>query len=177
MKDFIDVPIRQLKQSELNEVRNEMIMSQLDRCVLCGTKLSDEKSTPHMDHDHNTGHMRAVLCRSCNVYEGVVIHKFTRSGLKGRGMDYIQWLKNLVEYLEKDYSDNDYHPQHPKDQTSIFSRLTIKEQKEHLTKLDIAFLEKAKKADLVKIYRKSFIHNPRCDFNNNKYSYEDKEGS
>ncbi|AUR85879.1 hypothetical protein NVP1081O_144 [Vibrio phage 1.081.O._10N.286.52.C2] len=160
---------KQLKQSDLVETRNDLIMGQLDRCVLCNCKLSEETSTPHTDHDHNTGHIRGVLCRGCNTYEGVVIHKFGRSGLKGRGINYVQWLRNLVDYLEADYSDNDFHPQHPKDQTKIFARLKLQEQKDHLTSLGIKYPEKCKKADLEKLYRKSFLDDPRCDFDNGKY--------
>lgn len=166
---------RQLKQSDLREVRNELTMSQLDKCALCGAKLSDEKRTPHTDHCHETGFMRGILCATCNTTEGIIIHKFGRSGLKGRGIDYLQWLRNLVDYLEADYSDNDYHPQHPKDQTKIFSRLKLQEQKDHLDSLGIKWKEGSKKADLEKLYRKSFLANPRCDFRSNKYAYEEDE--
>jgi hypothetical protein len=163
---------KQLKQSEIVEVRNELIMNQLGKCVLCGAILSDENQTPHTDHDHNTGRIRGILCPSCNTTEGIIIHKFTRSGLKGKGIDYIQWLKNLVNYLEADYDDNDFHPQHPKDQTKIFSRMRLVEQKEHLQRIGIDYPEKATKSVLEKLYRKSFLNNPRCDFSSNKYGYD-----
>ncbi|CAL9963079.1 endonuclease VII [Vibrio phage D479] len=165
---------KQLRQSQMTEVRNELTMNQLGKCLLCDTPLSQEKRTPHVDHDHQFGNVRGILCAACNTYEGVVHHKFERSGLKGRGVDYTTWLRRLADYLEDDYTDNDFHPQHPKDQTKIFGKMRLNEMKEHLTSVGITFPENAKKADLEKIYRKSFLHNPRCDFDNGKYDSGNK---
>ena len=54
--------------------------------------------------------------------------QFKRSGLDGK-IDYIEFLKNLVKYLEKDYSDNPTHPQLIPYLKKSFSRKTLSEMK------------------------------------------------
>ena len=40
-----------------------MIVSQGGKCAICGYALY----RPHIDHDHATGRVRAILCHLCNV--------------------------------------------------------------------------------------------------------------
>lgn len=44
-----------------------MLDTQLDRCASCG---DDFEETPSVDHDHETGEVRAILCRGCNTALG-----------------------------------------------------------------------------------------------------------
>ena len=40
----------------------------IDNCELCNIKFTQEiKDQRCMDHDHNTGYFRKVLCRGCNA--------------------------------------------------------------------------------------------------------------
>jgi len=46
---------------------NEMLLQQEGRCKICG-KTSDK--TLHIDHNHSTGKVRALLCNNCNILIG-----------------------------------------------------------------------------------------------------------
>jgi len=48
------------------EQYNEMVANQNGLCKMCGTK----PTQLHVDHDHNTGEVRGLLCVSCNVHLG-----------------------------------------------------------------------------------------------------------
>lgn len=141
-------------------------MNQLGRCLLCGEKVDPMESSCHTDHCHQTGKIRGALCRGCNTLSGLIHHKFVRSGLKGVGIDYHQWLTNMLVYVKQDYSENDFHPQHPVDQTKQFKKLGVTDMRNMLDRLGIAYPEKATKVAMAKLYRKSFLANPRCDFDN-----------
>ena len=40
----------------------------IENCNLCNVKFNDESNNLRcMDHDHNTGYFRKVLCKSCNT--------------------------------------------------------------------------------------------------------------
>ncbi len=41
------------------------LREQGDKCAICGTLFSSSRDT-HLDHDHLTGKLRALLCRRCN---------------------------------------------------------------------------------------------------------------
>lgn len=67
----------------------EILASQGGLCAICFRKPDDPRGfRPHLDHDHETGHVRGILCRPCN---------------KGLGMfaDQLAVLRSAVEYLEK----------------------------------------------------------------------------
>lgn len=67
----------------------DILLSQGYVCVICG---SDSKL--HMDHDHETGEIRGVLCGSCNRGIGLLKDSFTV-------------VSNAAEYLKKWRNDGD----------------------------------------------------------------------
>lgn len=160
--------MKQLKHKDIATVKKFFVEQQNYKCAVCDCPI-DLGPMTHLDHCHQYGHVRSALCSACNSAEGTIHHKWLMSGLKGKGVDYVTWLRNLANYLSQDYSTNDYHPNHPTDQAKMFSRLTLADQKAKLNELGIKYPEKVTKADLVKLYKKSFATNPRCDFNNGKY--------
>lgn len=65
---------------------------------------------PALDHDHATGKIRGVLDIRSNSWEGKVKNSFSRTGVAGLGADYVQSLRNLADYIEKDWTKNPLHP-------------------------------------------------------------------
>lgn len=52
-----------------------MIRSQRKRCASCRDRFTGEgraSKSPHVDHDHKTGRVRGILCRECNIAEGLL---------------------------------------------------------------------------------------------------------
>ena len=64
-----------------------MILEQKNKCKICMCNME----TPQIDHNHDTGEVRALLCRSCN----------TTLGLVNENPDT---LYNMINYI------NDYLP-------------------------------------------------------------------
>ncbi len=63
--------------------------SQDFQCAICGADDSGRKDCPgsfYIDHDHDTGHVRGLLCHSCNM----VIRNGDRD-----------WLLKAVDYIER----------------------------------------------------------------------------
>jgi len=71
-----------------NELRK---LLSIDVCSICDCALSNGKRGRHIDHDHETGLVRGVVCCNCNLAEGYV---------KAIGIDPITWAKRLISYLE-----------------------------------------------------------------------------
>lgn len=63
-----------------------LLSSQQHKCAICEITLTE--STCHVDHDHNTGLIRGLLCRACN----------TGLGLYGDSTDR---LSRAISYLER----------------------------------------------------------------------------
>ena len=53
-----------LTREELDELRHV----QGDACAICRQPFT---ATPHIDHDHESGVVRGLLCRSCNIGPGL----------------------------------------------------------------------------------------------------------
>lgn len=50
------------------EQYDEMLARQDGRCAFCDTDAPKGKGTFHVDHDHVSGRVRALLCSPCNTF-------------------------------------------------------------------------------------------------------------
>jgi hypothetical protein len=64
-----------------------MLEAQNGQCAICGTTSTGNRKAFHVDHDHETGEVRGLLCGNCN------------SGI-GNLRDDIGLLKRAIQYLE-----------------------------------------------------------------------------
>jgi hypothetical protein len=65
-----------------------MLAAQEYSCAICGVELSSRGHKTHLDHCHNTGKLRAMLCTNCN------------RGL-GHFQDNEELLKKAADYLHQ----------------------------------------------------------------------------
>ncbi len=87
-----------IKTKEIPEVKAILLAEQDGFCGICGHPLWElPEKDACLDHDHQTGAVRGVLCRNCNSIEGR-IHHYTRRACRKRTP--LAWLKKLVQYLE-----------------------------------------------------------------------------
>lgn len=70
------VPLTKLERNRKHKygVTREQVYAMLDdqdnKCAICGVELSYEKM--HVDHCHDTGKVRGLLCRRCNLAVGYI---------------------------------------------------------------------------------------------------------
>lgn len=103
-----------LKQSDVAAYKQQLMEEQDYKCPLCGGSL--KAVTPInrvLDHDHDTGFCRAVVCRGCNGAEGKILNVISGYGKAGNNK-YFQrkWLSNLLAYWDKHktpQTDRIYH--------------------------------------------------------------------
>lgn len=113
-----------------SDLRESLAKKQKYKCYLCETNLKKlKKQQWHLDHDHDEGHCRTLLCSVCNGMEG----KFkSRAGIvtnwSGTGLTPSEYLRKLADYWEEDFTDNPIHESHARDQVKKFKRLSAKEQ-------------------------------------------------
>lgn len=74
------------------EYFNNRLLEQDGRCAICACVLvvygrGKTKSTAHLDHDHTTGKLRAVLCTTCN---GGLGSFYDRADLLEKANRYLQ---------------------------------------------------------------------------------------
>lgn len=140
------------------EEKQKLFDSQQGICPVCKRDLDPDVQSNHLDHDHElsgpkAGKCRGLLCNLCNAAEGQMKHKFSRSGLKGREVDYLEWLQNLLTYLQKDYTQNPIHPNFVGDKTKEFSRLGKEEQLAMMLSHGFSYNEQDTKTVLVKKFK------------------------
>ncbi len=69
----------------------------IKNCRLCGIEVSHDREegrlncSAFIDHEHDTGEIRGVLCQKCNTSEGMI---------PTDRMSPLEWAKNLVEYYQ-----------------------------------------------------------------------------
>ena len=48
--------------------RDQMLVSQNYACAICGVTEGEGRLRLHIDHDHETGKIRGLLCKICNMH-------------------------------------------------------------------------------------------------------------
>lgn len=147
-----------LTAKTLKEEKLQLYTAQNGVCRICKRDLNPDVYSNHLDHDHalsgpRAGKVRGLLCNLCNATEGQIKHKFDRSGLKGQGIDMVEWLKALVEYHETCVQDSSIHPQFVPDRVKWFARLNKSEMATELDVQAIKYDQAMGKEQLVKCYR------------------------
>lgn len=78
------------------EEMTEMHSSQEGKCAICQTHVKLLDKNCHLDHDHATGHVRGILCGTCNIGLGLL-------------KDSKDVLKSAIEYLVRSDSEQTSH--------------------------------------------------------------------
>jgi hypothetical protein len=81
------------------------IVQNTTNCQLCNVELCDGKKSNSrtMDHSHDTGYFRMVLCRRCNAGYKRELQKNNKTGIR-----YINQFDNGWRYQAKDKSFSKY---------------------------------------------------------------------
>ena len=99
---LIDTQVpRKLKAKEVVDVKKELIVAQGFKCPLCGSSLRNRDfSKIALDHCHDSGYIRGVLCMGCNRVEGIVKKAITQWGRTTGNKAQVSYIRNLSKYLE-----------------------------------------------------------------------------
>lgn len=122
---------KKLRHNEIKSFREELLIRQGGRDPITGLQIKDAV----LDHDHVSGHVRCVLQREVNSFEGKVWNAYKRF-IRPLGASYEDVLISIIEYWSKDYSANPMHPKHLTDKDKLlrkYKRL-LKQSKRESTK-------------------------------------------
>ena len=66
---------------------NKILIQQSGKCPICKTTFKERRDI-HIDHSHNTGKVRGLLCKNCNhglgnYRDDIIIHENAINYLKG----------------------------------------------------------------------------------------------
>lgn len=103
-----------LKRADVEAFKAELMEKQGYKCPLCGCSLKAVKPINRvLDHDHDSGFCRAVVCRGCNGAEGKILNVIAGYGKAGNNKYFqMKWLLNLAEYWklhQTPQTDKIYH--------------------------------------------------------------------
>ncbi|HXB11394.1 MAG TPA: endonuclease domain-containing protein [Bacteroidia bacterium] len=98
------------KQEQIAFLKDKLLKEQDYICPLCeADMLQMEVKNRCLDHDHETGLVRAVVCRNCNSMEGKITGCIRRAK---RNLTKEHWFSNLINHWEAPiaYALNIIHP-------------------------------------------------------------------
>ena len=111
--------MKRLTTAQIAPVRAKLLGQQKYTCPLCQGSMKGGKKKPALDHDHQTGYLRDVLCLNCNGMEGKIFNLARRCG-KG---EELRFLQNLMDYWNKHTDPQHGGLFHPTHKTSEEKRL------------------------------------------------------
>ncbi|MDA3133447.1 endonuclease domain-containing protein [Atlantibacter subterraneus] len=143
-----------LTQKTALKFKQILFDKQNGKCAVCILPL-ESVNKACLDHSHYTGHVRQLLCASCNTFEGRCLNIMYRAGYRNR-VDFADVLEGLAAYWRKDYSTNPIHPSFVLDESKKFARFTrermIKELREEGIDVDKTY----SREQLVDIFKKTY---------------------
>lgn len=106
-----------LKIKDIPNLRTAIALEQENKCWLC--KIDLRTVTACLDHDHESGFIRGVLCQNCNGIEGKINNLARRAK---RERTKAEFLKSILNYWDC-YSIAPRHQIHPTHKTADEKRL------------------------------------------------------
>ncbi len=110
--------MRRLTVKELIQVKKKLYRDQRGKCAICKNRFSEPKDVCG-DHNHKTGHLRALLCRNCNSMNGKIMNCANRAK---RASTALIWLGKMIAY-EVYHAANPSQWLHPSHRTDDEKRL------------------------------------------------------
>ena len=120
--------------------------------------LGEPLRKPCLDHDHFSGETRGVLSQSVNTFEGYVLKAWMKyvSGYTDTSLS--EALRNMADYLEKDYYRNPLHGGYKDDMVKFLWRCTVDTIiRRGFEDLDITIPEGLSKPETIEIYIREFV--------------------
>ena len=99
--------------AQIAPVRAKLLSDQKYICPLCQGSMKGGNKKPALDHDHQTGYLRDVLCLNCNGMEGKVFNLARRGA--GKSVAPMEWLKAMIAYHKRHETPQHggvFHPTH-----------------------------------------------------------------
>lgn len=104
---------KRITKTQIPKLREELLEERGDNnCPLLEVELNTHKAvSPVLDHDHKSGDCRDVISLNANSWIGRVENSWFRFCDKHTQITLPEALRNLADYLEKDYSSMPEHPE------------------------------------------------------------------
>lgn len=134
-----------IKSTDIAQVRDELLEKQNWICPVCNQSLRYTLTRNIVvDHDHNTGYIRAVMHRGCNKAEGSIFKTAQKWGKAANLQEVIKVLESLIAFWKL----------HNKPQTNLiyYNHKTPKEKQEAAKKK--AAKKRAAKKTTIKKFKK-----------------------
>jgi len=100
----------QLKKSDIDRVRNQLIIEQDGKCLISGEDITKENTGVSLDHQHKfkkdingvdgAGLIRGALSRESNVLEGKIWNACTRHLRPKNVQERIEYLERLIAFYK-----------------------------------------------------------------------------
>ncbi len=142
---------------DIRTYRDSMLIEQDGRCAVSFLPLDINNST--LDHDHFTGRVRGCLQSEYNLLEGRYLKLYKKARLKEKyNVDFPEFLINLGEYLQRDYSHMPLHHELMTTQRKYIKRLTKAQiTSKLLSDFKIKVVGDESHRDLVYMYMKAWV--------------------